>query len=143
MLDEAGGKAAIRLTVLRPQRATALALTVRLEETLTPAAHTQMAEASAGHAQVADPFISRGAETIMLSQKAAANLGAQGGRLVVFVQPESAASRAGLRAGDVIESLDGRILSETGLRLSTILNSPTQRTLGVVRDGQRLKLSLQ
>ena len=143
MLDEAGGRATLRLMVLRPNRAAPLAVSVRLEETLTPTAQTQMAEASAGHAQVADPFISRGAETIMLSQKAAANLGAQGGRLVVFVQPESAASRAGLRAGDVIESLDGRALSETGLRLSAILNSRTQRTLGIVRDGHRLQLSLQ
>ncbi|HEX8653005.1 MAG TPA: PDZ domain-containing protein [Pyrinomonadaceae bacterium] len=142
MLDEAGGRATIRLMVLRPNRAAPLAFTVKLEETLTPAARTQMAEASAGHAQVADPFISRGAETIMLSQKAAANLGAQGGRLVVFVQPQSAASRAGLRAGDVIESLDGRALSETGLRPTIILNSPAQRTLGIVRDGQRLKISL-
>jgi S1-C subfamily serine protease len=58
------------------------------------------------------------------------------------VQPESAASRSGLRAGDVIESLDGRSLNETGSRLAIILNSSSTRTLGIVRDGQRLKISL-
>lgn len=144
VLDEAGAKASIRVTLLRPERAAPLALTVRLEESLTPAVATEVAEAkSAGHAQVADPFITRGAETIIISQKAAASLGARGGRLVVFVQPQGAASRAGLRAGDVIETIDGRPLSEASPRAALILNSTTPRTLGIVRDGQRLKLRLQ
>ena len=142
MLGEAGGGSLVRLAVLRPGSDAPRAVQVRLDESLTPGLATEMAEARAGHAQVADPFIAHGAETIMLSQKAAANLGAQGGRLVVFVQPESAASRAGLRAGDVIESLDGRSLNETGSRPTIILNSSSQRTLGIVRDGQRLKISL-
>jgi S1-C subfamily serine protease len=142
MLDEAGGGSLVRLAVLRPDRDAPLAVQVRLEGSLTPGVATEMAEARAGHAQVTDPFIAHGAETIILSQKAAANLGAQGGRLVVFVQPESAASRSGLRAGDVIESLDGRSLNETGSRLAIILNSSSTRTLGIVRDGQRLKISL-
>lgn len=142
MLDDAGGGSLIRLAVLRPGSNAPLAVQVRLKESLTPGVATEMAEARAGHAQVADPFIAHGAETIMLSQKAATNLGAQGGRLVVFVQPESAASLSGLRAGDVIEALDGRSLNETGSRLAIILNSSSPHTLGVVRDGQRLKISL-
>ena len=144
MLEEAGGGAAVRLSVLRPDRDAPLAVTVKLEESLTPAVATEMAEARAGHAQLADPFIARGAETITLSQKAAANLGAtQGGRLVVFVQPLSAAARADLRPGDVIESIDGRLLNESGSRLSAILDSPALHTLDIMREGQKIKIKLQ
>ena len=146
MLDEAGSGTPIRLTVLRPERNTPYAVIVRLNEALNPAVATEMAEARAGHAQVADPFIARGAETILLSHKAATNLGSEGGRLVAFVQPESAASRSGLRAGDLIESVDGRLLSATGSssssRASSALNSSAKLTLDVVREGKRLKISL-
>jgi serine protease Do len=141
MLDEAGSGTQILLTVLRPERDAPYVVTVRLNESLNPAAATEMAEARAGHAQVTDPFIARGAETILLSQKAAANLGSEGGRLVVFVQPESAASRSGLRAGDLIESVDGRPLSMTASSSSRL--SSAQLTLGIVREGKKLKLSLQ
>ena len=144
ILEQAGSNTPIRLTVLRPERDAPRTVIVRLNESLNPAVATEMAEARAGHAQVADPFIARGAETILLSQKAAANLGSEGGRLVVFVQPESAASRSGLRAGDLIESVDGRLLSATGssARLSSALNGSAKLTLGVMREGKRLIFSL-
>jgi S1-C subfamily serine protease len=143
MLDEAGKGTPIRLTVLRPGADAPREVVVHLDETVNPALATELAEARAGHAQTADPFIARGAETIPLSARAAANLRAQGGRLVVFVRPESAASRSDLRPGDLIESVDGRILSETGARLSSILSGATQLTLGVVRDGRKLNITLQ
>lgn len=142
MLDEAGSSTPIRLTVLRPEHDAPYAVTVRLKESLNTAASTEMAEARAGHAQVTDPFIARGAETILLSQKAANNLGSEGGRLVVFVQPESAASRSGLRAGDLIESVDGRSPSANGSTNTSRLSSD-QLTLGVVRAGKKLTISLQ
>jgi serine protease Do len=142
LLDEAGSGATIRLTMLRPTSDAPRTVAIRLDETLSPAVATEMAEARAGHTQVADPFIARGAETIQLSQKAAANLGAEGGRLVVFVQPESAASRSGLHAGDLIESVDGQLLSGAGVRLSSALNGPSTLMLGVVREGQKLKIAL-
>lgn len=143
MLDEAGKGTPIRLTVLRPDADAPREMVVRLDETVNPVAATELAEARAGHAQTADPFISRGAETIPLSAQAAANLGARGGRLVVFVRPESAASRSGLRPGDLIESVGGRTLSETGARLSSMLSGATQITLGIVRDGRKLNVTLQ
>jgi serine protease Do len=143
MLDEAGKGAAVRLTVLRPNETAPRAVVVKLDETPANPALTELAQSRAGHVQSADPFIARGAETIPLSEKAAANLGAQGGRLVVFVQPESAASRSGLRAGDLIEAVGGRSLSETGTRLSTMLNGATQLTLGVVREGRKININLQ
>jgi S1-C subfamily serine protease len=144
MLEEAGGGGSVRLSVLRPDALAPLTVTAKLEESLTPAVATEVAEARAGHAPSPDPFITHGAETIMLSQKAAANLGApEGGRLVVFVEPLSAAARADLRAGDLIESIDGRLISETGSRPATILNNPSTHTLGVVREGQKIRINLQ
>jgi serine protease Do len=143
VLDEAIEGTPLRLTVLRPDAPEPGAVVVKLEEPASAAASIELAQSRAGHVQAADPFIARGAETIALSAKAAANLGAQGGRLVVFVQPESAASRSGLRAGDLIEAVGGRSISETGTRLSTMLNGATPITLGIVRQGQKLNLTLQ
>jgi serine protease Do len=142
IMDEAGKGAPLRLTVLRPDADAPRESVVRLDETVNRAVATEVAEARAGHAPASDPFIARGAETIQLSEKAASNLGARGGRLVVFVRPESAASRAGLRAGDIIEAVGGRPLSETGARPSLIPNGTAQLTLGVVREGRKLNITL-
>jgi serine protease Do len=142
ILDEAGKASPVRFSVLRPDLDAPREVVVHLDETVNPAFATEMAQARAGHAQAADPFVARGAETIPLTGKAAANLGAQGGRLVVFVQAESAASRSGLRPGDLIESAGGSLLSETGTRLPSLLNSPSQLLLGVVREGRKLNITL-
>lgn len=142
ILDEAGKGSPVRFSVLRPELDAPREVVVHLDETLNRALATEMAQSRAGHVQATDPFIARGAETIALSDKAAANLGAQGGRLVVFVQPESAASRSGLRPGDLIESAGGHLLSETGTRLPSLLNSPSRLMLGVVREGRKLNLTL-
>jgi S1-C subfamily serine protease len=143
LLKEAESASPLRFMVLRPDVGAPRTLMVKLNEAMNPATAMETAEARAGHGQAADPFIVRGAETITLSPKSAFNLGAQTGRLVVFVQPGSAASRSGLRAGDVIESLDGRSLTDTGAHLSSSLNGSTQLSLGVVREGQKLKVILQ
>ena len=107
-----------------------------------PAAETAGAQAG-GRGQTADPFIARGAETVPLTPQAAVKLGARGGRLVVSVRPESAASRSGLRAGDVVETLDGRLFSDTDMRARLDSNSPAPLSLGVVRGNQKLQISLQ
>jgi S1-C subfamily serine protease len=143
MLDEIGKGTPIRLTVLRPDADAPREAVVHLGETVNRAMATEVAEARAGHAPASDPFIARGAETIPLSEKAASNLGAQGGRLVVFVRSDSAASRSGLRAGDIIESVGGKPLSKMGARPSFILNGTAQLTLGIVREGRKLNITLQ
>ena len=67
---------------------------------------------------------------------------AEGGAVVSRIVPGSAAEQAGLRAGDVILSLDGQaIASSAELRNRIGLMTPGQDIeLGVVRKGKRLSI---
>ena len=65
---------------------------------------------------------------------------ADGGAVISRVVPESPAAEAGLKAGDVILSLDGKaVASSAELRNRIGLMNPGQKVeLGVVRKGRRL-----
>jgi S1-C subfamily serine protease len=89
------------------------------------------------------PPIARGFETVKLSNKAAAHLGARGGLLVVFVDPDSAAARADLRVFDVIESVDGTLLGTASWPDALPEGDPQQLQLGVVRDRRKAEITIQ
>jgi S1-C subfamily serine protease len=56
-------------------------------------------------------LISQGVETVALKPLVASQLDSWPGLLVVYVDPSSVAFAAGLRPGDVIESIDGKPVS--------------------------------
>jgi S1-C subfamily serine protease len=88
------------------------------------------------------PLRSSGLEVIGLTPRSATRLGAKGGVLVVYAMPGSAAARCGLRAGDVIETVDGRSFAHSELR-GIIRNSiEPQIALGVVRGPTKLTILL-
>jgi len=89
----------------------------------------------------ADPFAGRGMETIPLAATAAERRGARAGLLVISVAPSSDASVAGLREGDVIETVNGRLLALPS-RTDASFAPDTSLSLGIVRRGQRLSISL-
>lgn len=91
----------------------------------------------------ADPLLAQGVKTFSLSPKTATRFGARAGLLVLSVRPDSAALRAGLREGDVIESINGRSLSDTDKPLLLPSNTSDRLSLGIVRDGQKLDLVVQ
>jgi Do/DeqQ family serine protease len=64
----------------------------------------------------------------------------QSGVVVSQVQPGSSAEKAGLKAGDVIVSIDGQpVTSNSGLTSTLgVMRIGTQVALGVVRNGQNL-----
>ncbi|HEX7313675.1 MAG TPA: PDZ domain-containing protein [Pyrinomonadaceae bacterium] len=82
-----------------------------------------------------------GLHAIGLSSRTAPRLGAQGGLLVVAVQPESPAAVAGLLPGDVIETVNGSPLWRFELRRLTNGPEATTAVLGLVREGRRLKVN--
>ncbi len=57
-------------------------------------------------------MIDQGIETIALKPPVASQLGTTAGLLVVYVDPETAAFEAGLQAGDVIQSINGKAVSD-------------------------------
>lgn len=87
---------------------------------------------------VSGPLAAYGIETVPLSAKNAARLGARGGVVVVAVPPDTSAFRSGLRIGDIIEQVDGRPI--TGEEKSISASAPI--TLAVVRDAQHLSIKL-
>jgi len=99
-----------------------------------------LTESAQAKDQLADPFLASGVETKMLTAQLATGYGARGGLLVVSVQPQSAAFRAGLRSGDVIEAANNQSLS--GAPLLQNLKDTTGLSLTVVRDNQRLSVTL-
>jgi S1-C subfamily serine protease len=120
-------------------------VSVKMGEALNPARAMRMAEAFGvgGQAPNRLPSIARGLETVMLSAKAAAQLGSRGGLLVIFVDPESAAARSGLRVFDIIESVEGRPLGRASLFNSLPSANPQRLSLGVIRDHQKVEVTLR
>lgn len=164
MLNEAGSGATVSFTVLRrgkdgarsemrmfPKPATAAppsmrfellkpwVVNVRLSESLNAARWNW--ETKTRTRSALDPLAAAGIESIPLSSKAAARLGAQGGLLVVFVGPESAAARAGLRAFDVIESVNGQPVSTSNASSFFNANDSQPKNLIVIRNRQKFSFS--
>jgi S1-C subfamily serine protease len=63
--------------------------------------------------------------------------------LVVSVAPESPAEASGLRTGDVIETINGQTFSRLDVRKKLSDAGATPLPVGVVREGQRLSLTLK
>jgi S1-C subfamily serine protease len=139
LLKEAGGSSApVRFTVVGPTRLKPRVVTVKLSESLNPVLEMEAAEERAARLTSTDPMVARGLETLAITPKLATRLKASGGLLVIFVHPESAAARAGLLAGDVIEAVDGKLLTENNSPLAL----PVKVTLSVVRNGRKIEVTL-
>ena len=69
-----------------------------------------------------------GAETMALST---------GGLLVVAVQPESVAARSGMLEGDVIESIDGRLLGRGAWAWGFAFSREKKHVISLVRNVRR------
>lgn len=97
-------------------------------------------------AMKASPFMKRalllakGIETVALMPPFAARFGASGGLLVIYVEPETAAFGAGLRAGDVIEAINGRQISNGTIDLPS--SGATEFKFEIIRRKEKMTLTL-
>jgi serine protease Do len=86
-----------------------------------------------------------GVGVLDLSPELAKHLGAESGVLVNTVAKESAAEKAGIQVGDVIATLDGAAVEDSGdLRRRLWKNEEaTQVVVGLVRNGRPLTVTVQ
>ena len=83
-----------------------------------------------------------GVEAVPLSTKSATQFGSQG-VLVVSVEPDSAAGRAGLKEGDVIESIDGRPVGRGAWTYVFTFNKKEKHTFSVVRAKEKKQIVVE
>jgi len=138
LLGDAGSGVAVHFTIRRPDIQAPFSVPVTLGRSFGPMFewHFEIPRMTTFFT-----FGALGLETMELTPKAAATLGAQRGVIVVSVLPESAAARGGVREGDVIESFDGRIADRLAM---AALPAGTQKkhTLWIVRAGEKKKLQV-
>ena len=139
-LQQAGPSSQVWFTVARPDRTVNEALEVKLSGMFDSGRsfHSRIRK------KISDGFVSlldQGIETITLRAPVASKLGTTAGLLVVYVEPATAAFEAGLQPGDVIQSINGQLVSP--MRRSFL--SPTSATLTfeVVRDKQKRTVTVK
>jgi S1-C subfamily serine protease len=137
MLDEAGPSSLVTMTLARPDRVTEEAVNVELRGLLNPELAFNFHNAAP-----AGTLISQGIETIVLKPLVATQLGEAPGLLVVYVDPSSAAFNAGLRPGDVIESIDGKPLKQIANNLFPGMTSGAKSSFEVVRKKQKVVVTI-
>ena len=135
-LEQAGPSKFVRFTVARPDRPAEEALNVKLSGSLDPAvgfSFRNRVPATKGLS-----LLEQGIETIVLRPVVASQLGTTAGLLVVYVEPATPAFEAGLKPGDVIQSIDGKPVSSLN---RTVSLNPS--TLEVMRKKEKLVLKLK
>ena len=136
-LEQAGPSSLVEFTVARPDQPTEEPLNVRLSGLLYPAVlsfnlRTRLPKTRSSS------LIEQGIETIALKPLVASQLGTTAGLLVVYVEPSTAASEAGLQPGDVIQSIDGKPVSSFNPA-----TQPTSFTFEIVRNKEKLVVVVQ
>jgi serine protease Do len=141
LLSEAGGGKEVRFTVRRPTAPSPISVDVKLGSSFEPLFkwHFEMPVVTA----TPNGLQQFGVETMALSNKMASQLGAQGGLLVVSVQSQSLAARAGLREGDVIEMIDGRLIGRGAWTIGFPFNRQKKHVVSLVREREKKQVVLE
>ena len=143
LLDEASLENPVLFTVARPEKEASEAMAIKLSESPDPFFGRRVFREEFKKAFVWGPLMGEGIETVALKPKAAARFGSSGGLLVVGVRPATDAFKAGLRPGDVIETIDGQPVY-SGYNLMRPLPTPGVRsTCIVVRNKAKMTLTFQ
>lgn len=154
LLEEAEPGAAVQFTVARPDRPTPEAIELTLSEfpdqfyqlkwpnVQFPKAPTRIEQLfqpqEFSGSLISSSLMSLGIETIGLLQPVASQFGTNRGLLVLSVHPATAAFKAGLRTGDVIETIDGHEVSSPVI-VKTLSRKPgPSYSFSVVRNKKRV-----
>jgi serine protease Do len=139
LLGEAGSGEKVEFTIKRPDESSLFSVPVTLGGSFAPMFewHFEMPRIKPLGLQTL------GIETMPLDPKAAAQFGAESGLIVIAVRPDSAGAEAGVREGDVIESIDGRIVNHEFWSSSALVTHQKKHTLAIVRDREKRKVVVE
>ena len=151
LLSQCEAATPVKFTVAKPNQASPQAVTVKLTDAFNFAFKMELEGFApriprvprSPRAATAEPLATMGIETLAFGPRAAARLGAQSGLLVVWVKPESIAYRGGVREGDVIETVDNRVIARRAPGAEAVIQESKTVVLGIVRDGQRIRITVQ
>jgi S1-C subfamily serine protease len=142
LLDEVGPEIPVLFTVARPGKDVSEALEIKLSESPDPLFGRRTFEKHIAKAFKPGSLMAEGIETVALKPRVASRFGSTGGVLVVSVQPSTDAFKAGLRPGDVIESIDGQPVF-SGAVAMTPKPAGVSSTCVVVRNREKIVLTIQ
>ncbi len=134
-LEQAGPSSSVEFIVARPDRPAAEPVNVKLSGMLDSSFTFNFRNRVATTRGFS--LLEQGIETIVLRPPVASQLGTTAGLLVVYVEPFTAASDAGLQAGDVIQSINGKPVS--AFKATT---QPASFTFEIVRKKEKLVVSV-
>jgi S1-C subfamily serine protease len=142
MLRQAGTGEEVKFTVERPN-VKAFTLEVKLGGAFQPEFEWKFDwPAEMPRIRINGGLKNLGVEAVPLSTKSATQWGIQG-VLVVSVEPDSAAGRAGLKEGDVIESIDGRMVGRGAWTYVFAFNKKEKHTFSVVRAKEKKQIVVE
>jgi S1-C subfamily serine protease len=140
LLGRAGSGEQVEFTIKRPDASSPFSIPVTLGGSFAPMFEWRFFEWPRMKPGALQVF---GIETMELTPKAAAELGAEGGLIVVGVRPESPGAQAGVNEGDVIESVDGRIVYHGVWNISPSLRRQKKHVLAIVRGHEKKKVVVE
>jgi S1-C subfamily serine protease len=143
LLDEASAETPVHFTVARPEKESSEAMEIKLSESPDPFFGRRRIRTEVKTHFGPGSLLGEGIEAVALKPKVASHLGSTGGLLVLSIRPATDAFRAGLRPGDVIESIDGQpVYSGTSTGLLPIKPGVRSNCI-VVRNKERISLTFQ
>jgi len=140
-LGDVGSGEQVKFTVLRPDAIGPFAISVKLGAAFDQPFGGKFELPRVSTAQIG--LESVGIETVPLSARAASQMAAKSGLLVVAIQPQTAAARSGLREGDLIESIDGRAVGTAALAFAFEFSRQQKHVLSVVRNREKSQVELK
>lgn len=139
MLGDAGSGEQVRFTIRRPDAAAPISIPVTLGGSFS-----SLFEGRFELPRIAPQLFglqALGLRTMDLTTQAASKFRARQGLIVVGVQADSPAARGGVREGDVIETIDGRV-ALPGV-WAWRFSQQKKHTLSIVRDGEKKKVVIE
>jgi S1-C subfamily serine protease len=141
LLGDVGSGEQVKFTVMRPDAVDPFAISVKLGAAFDQPFNWQFEMSRVSTARIG--LESVGIETVPLSARAASQMAAKSGLLVVAIQPQTAAARSGLREGDLIESIDGRAVGAGAMAFAFEFSRQKKHVLSVVRNREKSQVELE